>query len=74
MRIKIPKFSFRKKEKMKRYDIYIETPDDHVRIMYGYTRFKIIAWLHTKKIRQMYRDDLIIYIYDRKKGVITYEK
>lgn len=59
---------------MKRYCVYIEIPDDHVRVMYSSTRFKITAWLLTKKVRHIYRDDLITAIYDRKKGVITYEK
>ena len=45
-----------------------------VNIMYASTCFKITAWLLTKKIKRTYRDDLITVIYDRKKGVITYEK
>ena len=58
----------------KRYTVYIDIPDDHVNIMYASTYFKITAWLLAKKIRNIYRDSLITVIYDRKKGVITYEK
>ena len=58
---------------MKRYCVYIEIPDDHVHIKYGYRRFKITAWLLAREAKKIW-NDISTIIYDRKKGVITYEK
>ena len=59
---------------MKRYIVYIEIPDDCYCITYRHAYTKIGAILLTKKIKRIYRDDLITVIYDRKKGDIIYEK
>lgn len=57
----------------KRYIVYINPLDDFKPIKYGYRRFKITAWLLTKKIRHTF-DDVDTIIYDRKKGDVIYEK
>lgn len=57
----------------KRYIVYIEVPDDHVHIKYGYRRFKFTAWLLAKEAKKTW-NDISTVIYDIKKGVVIYEK
>ena len=71
MRIKIPNFIGRK---MKRYIVYIEIPDEHAHVKCGYRAFKFTAWLLARKAKKTWNDDVIIIIYDRKKGDLVYEK